>query len=44
MCKSSNLNLSNRKGFTLVEIIIAMSIFVLLAVMLVGFLQRGLDL
>ena len=33
-----------RKGFTLVEIIIAVSIFVFLAVLLAGFLQRGLDL
>ena len=33
-----------RKGFTLVEIIIAMSIFVFLAVLLAGFLQRGLEL
>ncbi|MEW6025977.1 MAG: type II secretion system protein [Planctomycetota bacterium] len=32
------------KGFTLVEIIIAVSIFVFLAVLLAGFLQRGLDL
>jgi len=44
MQNSSNLALSNQRGFTLVEIIIAMSIFVFLAVMLVGFLQRGLDL
>lgn len=33
-----------RNGFTLVEIIIAVSIFVFLAVLLAGFLQRGLDL
>ncbi len=44
MRNHSNHVLSNREGFTLVEIIIAVSIFVFLAVMLVGFLQRGLDL
>ena len=32
------------RGFTLVEILIAVSIFVFLAVLLTGFLQRGLDL
>lgn len=37
-------NLQLQTGFTLVEIIIAVSIFVFLAVLLAGFLQRGLDL
>ena len=41
---NSSLTPSNRKGFTLVELIIAMSIFVFLAVLLAGFLQRGLEL
>ncbi|MBI5780020.1 MAG: type II secretion system protein [Planctomycetes bacterium] len=37
-------NTKSIRGFTLVEIIIAVSIFVFLSVLLVEFLQRGLDL
>jgi prepilin-type N-terminal cleavage/methylation domain-containing protein len=44
MSNNASLAMSGRKGFTLVEIIIAMSIFVFLAVLLAGFIQRGLEL